>query len=79
MTILSQTTIKTLDVARARIETACPSSYTNYSIMIALHKMRAYRMDMPTELRLQSVEWLRERGYTGLYNLPLPAPGELPQ
>ena len=70
-------TVKNLDIDAARASQ--PTSINDETILIALHKARLELTSMPTNLRLDSAEWLRARGYAGLYGVPLPPPGELPQ
>ena len=48
-------------------------------LLVALHKARVDCTDLPDPLRLDSVEWLRERGFSRVSGLPLPPVGELPE
>lgn len=47
-------------------------------LLVALHKARVDCTDLPDQLRLESVEWLRERGFSRIDGMPLPLPGLLP-
>lgn len=47
--------------------------------LIAMHKARVEAKQLPRELRLASVEWLRVRNYSRMFGGPLPPPGELPE
>lgn len=47
-------------------------------LLISMHKARYDIPSIPRELRLESAEWLRARGY-GAYKVSLLPPGELPE
>lgn len=49
------------------------------AIPVTLHKVRMHVATMPVQLRLESIEWLRQHGYSDMHGLPLPPPGELPK
>lgn len=46
--------------------------------IIAAHKIRYEQVDLPREIRVQSGEWLRERGYHRAYGRALLPQGQLP-
>ncbi len=46
--------------------------------LAAMHKARIERVRIEPKLRLESVEWLRTRGYKRRGGIPLPPPGVLP-
>lgn len=46
--------------------------------LLSLHKARVEHIFMPSNLRLESIEWLRERGFKRMHGLALPPVGELP-
>ena len=48
-------------------------------LLVYLHKDRVECKDLSDQLRLESVEWLRERGLCRIYGQNLPPPGELPK
>lgn len=47
--------------------------------LVAMHKARAECLDVHSELRHASVEWLRMHGYRLRNGRELPMPGELPE
>lgn len=47
-------------------------------LLVALHKTRYDCTAIPDALRLESAEWLRERGYRARGGIPLMPPGKLP-
>lgn len=47
-------------------------------VIVGMHKSRMHVAHISKELRLESVEWLRARGFSDLHGLPLPPPGVLP-
>jgi N-acetylglutamate synthase-like GNAT family acetyltransferase len=46
--------------------------------IMAMHKARVEALDMDRALRLESIEWLRERGFSRGTGDTLPPPGMLP-
>lgn len=69
--------LRTLDLDWAR--RMAPGAASDEVRLVAMHKARACCAQIPRELRLASVEWLRERGLCLIDGLALPAPGELPR
>ncbi len=67
--------MRTLDISYVR---AMSPGCTDEVALITLHKSRYECRDLEPALRLESGEWLRERGY-GRLRGPLLAPGELPE
>jgi len=65
-----------LDIEWARA--MMPNARSDAARLIAMHKARMHVPSIDTALRLESVEWLRERGFTDGFKHPLPPPGELP-
>jgi hypothetical protein len=51
---------------------------TDELILVALHRARVHATSVEKHLRLESLEWLREHGFSDLYGMPLPPPGILP-
>lgn len=45
---------------------------------ISMHKTRVERTGIDPKLRLESIEWLRERKYSRHRGMPLPPKGVLP-
>ena len=41
-----------------------PKASSDEVLLIGLHKARLHATDIPTELKEQSREWLKERGYS---------------
>lgn len=74
---LRDQSLRTLDVNLARLISDSKSS--DEAILIGLHKTRVEASSIDRALRLESVEWLRARGYKRMYGMPLPEPGELPE
>ena len=66
----------TLDLEWIRKQVGAPND--NEILLVTLHKTRMHTKDIPVKLRLASVEWLREHGYSDMHGLPLPPKGEVP-
>ncbi len=69
--------LATLDMAWAK-ETM-PHASCDFVRLIALHKMRVECTDLHKVQRLDSIEWLRERGFRRINGLELPPVGVLPE
>jgi hypothetical protein len=54
------------------------TSIDGLALVVAVHKVRLERTTIDPKLRLESVEWLRDNGFTRRGGLPLPPPGVLP-
>jgi hypothetical protein len=65
-----------LDLVKAR--RFMTRDLTDEIILVALHRARVHATTVPRELRLESVEWLREHDIPDLSGGALPPPGELP-
>ena len=59
-------------------ENGAPSRPPDDVILISLHKARLELTGVDLKLRLESVEWLRARGYARRGGMPLPPPGVEP-
>lgn len=64
-----------MDYARRML----PNAENDMVRLMAMHKARYETTTMPRELRHESGEWLRSRGYRRIGGLPLLPEGELPQ
>lgn len=70
--------LRTLDIEYARNQSPKISS-SDEVLLIALHQARYECTDIEKKLRLESGEWLRERGFKAMYGLSILPPGELPK
>lgn len=55
-----------------------PHKLHPYSLLVGLHKARYECPMLEASYRHESAEWLRERGFKGMYDLPLLPRGQLP-
>lgn len=72
--------VKTLDIDAAKnlSRKAGKTPPDDYVVLLGLHKARYERPDMLPELRHESGDWLRARGYGRLTGEPLLPEGQLP-
>lgn len=73
--------MQTLDVRMAAEEIRGQGSLPpcNATLLLSLHKARYDCADVDDKLRLESGEWLRERGYGAMWGRELEPPGKLPR
>jgi hypothetical protein len=69
--------LETLDLTYARSQDE--RGISDEALLIGLHKARVECTAIANKLRLESVEWLRERGYKRMFQQSLPEPGVLPE
>jgi hypothetical protein len=69
--------LRTLDLAWARAN--APRVASDAALLVSMHKTRYNVTEIEDALRLESGEWLRERGMRSLHGLPLLPPGQLPK
>lgn len=73
--------LRTLDIDMARLQIRRSGFLPpcDETLLLSLHKARYDCVDIEDALRLESGEWLRERGYGAMQGRDLEPPGKLPR